>query len=223
MGGGRINRYALIAALGMSATAVPVIAQPAGVQSIPPSLGQAVTDGPISPILTIDQDRLFQGSLYGKQVAEELEALSNDLAVENRGIEAQLTQEERALTALRPSLTPQEFTARADAFDARVEDIRRRQDAKGRDLARRHDLARAAFIQSVLPVLSAMMRERGAVAILNAQAIFLSFGTIDITDAAIERLDERIGAGPGLPLPESGEVAPPDDTPDPAPTPPVSP
>lgn len=167
-------------------------------QSIPPSLGQPVTSLPTSPILTVDQDRLFQGSLYGKHVAADLEVLSNDLATENRKIETELTEEERALTELRPTLIPKEFTARADAFDARVQEIRRRQDTKGRDLARRRDTAKTEFIKNILPILSAMMRESGAVAILNTQAIFLSFETIDVTDAAIERLDKRIGDGPGL-------------------------
>lgn len=179
---------------------------PAGVvaQSIPPSLGQTVTSAPGSPVLTIDQDRLFRESAYGRRIEEDLNRLSGQLAAENRRIEAELTEEERLLTEQRPTLDPKEFTARADAFDARVEEIRNRQDSKATDLSRQREIARTDFLRQALPVLSTIMRERGAVAILNAQAIFLSFDTIDITGAAIERIDQRIGRGPGLsPLPEN--------------------
>lgn len=179
-------------------------------QSVPPSLGEPVTAAPASPILTVDQDRLFRESAYGLQVERELERLTGELAAENRRIEAELTEEERQLTAQRPTLSPQEFTERADAFDARVEEIRKRQDGKGRDLARRREAARAEFLRNVLPVLSNIMRERGAVAILNAQAIFLSFDTIDITDRAIERVDARIGSTPFPPAAPNDPGARPD-------------
>lgn len=183
---------------------VAALAATAGLaQSIPPSLGQTVPSVPDSPILTVDQDRLFKESAYGRRIEAEIESLTGELSAENRRIEAELTEEERLLTAERPTLDPQAFTARADAFDARVEEIRARQDGKARDLARRRELARAEFLRNVLPVLSTLMQERGAVAMLNAQAIFLSLDTIDITGRAIERIDQRIGAGLGLgPLPE---------------------
>lgn len=181
------------------ATAAMLAAAPCVAQSIPPSLGEAVTAAPDSLVLTIDQDRLFRDSAYGRRVDRDLEQLSGDLAAQNRRIEAELTEEERRLTELRPTLSPREFTERADAFDARVEEIRQTQDAKAREIARRREIARTDFLRNVLPVLSAIMRERGAVAILNAQAIFLSFDTIDITASAIERVDQRIGEGPGLP------------------------
>jgi Skp family chaperone for outer membrane proteins len=181
------------------AAALTILAAPLATQTIPPSLGETVAPEPDTPILTIDQDRLFRESAYGRHVEQELERLTGELAAENRRIEAELTEEERRLTELRPTLGPREFTARADAFDARVGEIRQTQDAKGRDLARRREIARTDFIRSVLPVLSNIMRERGAVAILNAQTIFLSFDAIDITGRAIQRIDQRIGEGPGLP------------------------
>lgn len=204
-----LRRGPWLAALWALALVMPVPVALA--QSIPPSFGQAVPTDRATPILTIDQDRLFRESAYGRHVEEDLEALTSELAAENRRIEAELTEEERLLTEQRPTLDPKAFTSRADAFDARVEEIRARQDAKGRALARRSELARGEFLRNVLPVLSALMQERGAVAILNAQTIFLSLGAIDITDRAIERIDQRIGRGPGLaPLPDEagGDAAP---------------
>jgi len=179
---------------------------PVAAQSIPPSLGEVVGAPDRSPVLTLDQERLFEESAFGRRLAEEIDAASRALAAENREIEARLTEEERALTDLRPTLPPEEFAGRADAFDARVEEIRAEQDAKSRALTRRRERARREFFESALPVLSAMMRERGASVILDAQAIFLSFDSIDITDAALDRLDARADT--------EGRPAPPTDDPE---------
>lgn len=179
------------AAVSLLACLVGSLASGAGAQSIAPSLGEVVTDLPRSPVLTIDQDRLFVESRLGQTLAAEIDAATRELAAENRRIEAELIEEERALTDLRATLPAAEFAARADDFDARVEAIRRSQDAKSRDLARSRDEARQRFFDAAVPVLSTLMQDAGAVAILNAQAIFLSFGGIDVTDAAIDRLDRR--------------------------------
>ncbi|MFN6978121.1 MAG: OmpH family outer membrane protein, partial [Gemmobacter sp.] len=70
-----------------------------------------------------------------------------------------------------------------------------------RDLARRREAERQRFFEAALPVLGQLARDAGAVAILTDQAIVLSFDRIDITDAAIARLDAVLGTGEG-PAPE---------------------
>lgn len=162
-----------------------------------------------APVLTIDPDRLFAASALGRRFAAELEAASRELAAENRAIEARLTAEERALTERRASLPPAEFRALAEAFDARVEEIRREQEAKSRALARQREEDRQRFIEAALPVLAAVMAEAGAAVILDRRAVFLSFEEIDVTDLVIERLDAAFP--PDAPAPEGApgpEAAP---------------
>jgi Skp family chaperone for outer membrane proteins len=149
----------------------------------------------LSPILTVDQERAFAGSAWGKRAAAEIEAASAALAAENRRIEAELTAEERALTAERATAEPAAFRAKADAFDAKVVAIRAEQDAKERDLNRLRDAERQAFFAAALPVLGQVMRDRGAVAILDSRAIFVAANAIDVTDMVIGALDGAIGAG----------------------------
>lgn len=148
-----------------------------------------------SPILTIESDRLFSESAFGRRVAQSIEEEGEALAAENRRIEAELTAEERELTEMRPSMDPLEFRALADAFDARVQQIRRTQDGKARALSQRDDEARVRFLQAAAPVLEAMMREAGAAVILERGSVFLSANATDITEIAIERIDEAIGEG----------------------------
>lgn len=168
------------------------VAGPAGAQGL--SLGEAD-----APILTIDQDRLYLGSAWGRRVASETEAGVQALSAENRALEAQLSAEEQALTDRRASLTPEAFRAEADAFDARAVQIRRDQDAKERDLLRNRDAERQRFFAAALPVMGQAMQERGALAILDRRSVFLAREALDITDDFIARIDAAIGDGSETP------------------------
>ncbi len=149
-----------------------------------------------SPILTIDAERLFAESAFGKRVAREISTQSAVLTSENRRIEAELTAEEKDLTTRRPGMDPKDFRKLADAFDAKVQEIRRTQDAKARALAQRQEAARATFLNTARPVLAALMKEAGAAVILERSSVFLSADVSDVTDLAISRIDEVLGEGP---------------------------
>ncbi len=159
---------------------------------------------PESPVLTLDQERLFRESHFGRRVEARLEAAQQELIAENRVLEAELAEEERRLTERRTVLAPEAFREQAEAFDARVETLRREQEAKSRALLSRHEVDRQRFFEAALPVLAAIMQESGASAILSDQAVVLSFEEIDITEAAIARLDAIFAE-------EAGEEGPEED------------
>lgn len=182
-------RHRLAAALVTALAAVPAAAQQQG--DAPP---QTTFEVP-SPVLTIDQDRLFQDSAWGRRVQQEIEAASAELAAENRRIESELVAEENDLTERRPSLPADQFKAAAAAFDEKVQRLRSEQDAKTRELTQRREQERQAFYKAVIDVLSEVVRDRGAVAILDRRAIFLASQAIDITDESIARIDAAIGDG----------------------------
>ncbi|SPH17975.1 hypothetical protein DEA8626_01504 [Defluviimonas aquaemixtae] len=173
---------------------------------------------PQSPILTLDQERLFTETLWGKRAAERIEAASAELAAENRQIEAELIAEERALTKQRADLPVDEFRAAAEAFDARVTEIRQTQDTKAREIGRLRDAERQRFFTEALPVMSEVLRDRGAVVVLDNRAIFLAADVIDVTDEMIARIDVEIGAGNDAPVtpetPENTELPQPEPVPE---------
>jgi Skp family chaperone for outer membrane proteins len=146
-------------------------------------------------VLTLDQDRLYSESRYGKAVEARLMAENQTLATENRKIEAELATAEADLTKRRATMTPTAFQTLADAFDARVEQARRDQAAKVEALKAREDAARKDFFQAAIPVLADLMRQMGAYAILNHDAVVLSFDNIDVTSRAISALDDKLGDG----------------------------
>lgn len=158
-------------------------------------------------ILTIESDRFFAESAFGRRIADEIDTASQDLAAENRQIEASLTDEEKDLTEKRATMEPDEFRVLADAFDTKVQGIRRAQEAKGRALASRGDNGRVAFLRAARPVLSKLMHDFGASIILERGSVFFSSNASDITDEAIRMIDAEIGDGieAGLLVPETPE------------------
>jgi Skp family chaperone for outer membrane proteins len=148
-----------------------------------------------SPVVTVDQERLFTDSAWGRRVQTEVETRSRVLSAENRQIEEELIAEEQALTDLRQEMEPEAFRERAEAFDAKVQRLRAEQDAKTRELTAFREAERQRFFSEVLEVLTDVVTERGAVVILDQRAIVLSVAAIDITDAAIARIDATMGDG----------------------------
>src|SRR6056297_648988 len=156
---------AVIAVFCLLAAPAPAPAQKAGGEGAPLQ----------SPVLIIDQDRLFAESQLGADALGRIE------------------DEARALAEERPGLAAEEFTARATAFDDKVQRLRAEQDAKARELARAREEVRADFLGEIGGVLSDIARERGAVVMLDRRQVFLSVDAIDVTDEAIERINRAVG------------------------------
>ena len=162
-------------------------AQPASAQW---SLGEpAATAG---PILTLEKSRLYADSRYGRQTQAAIDAEAKTLAAENRNLEAALEAEETALSERRSALPAAEFQTLAQAFDAKVKDIRRARDAKVRDLSVRQEQAQRAFLDNIGPVLDQIRTEMGAELIIDRASVIWSSPSIDITDLAIRRIDETL-------------------------------
>lgn len=142
------------------------------------------------PILTIDQDRLFQETGLGARSVLAIETEVEALAAENAEIEAELIRREQELTERRPTLPPEEFRTLANAFDADVQRIRAAQDEKARELTRLRDAARQTFFSDIAGIISDIVRERGALVVLDRRDVFLSADRIDITDEAIARVND---------------------------------
>ncbi len=168
----------------------------------------AQTAAPASQILTLDQDRLYAESLYGKALEARLSASTQALAAENRKMEADLAAEEADLTQKRPTMAANAFQTLADAFDAKVEQVRADQAAKIEAMKTQREEGRKAFFQAALPVLAKLMQQMGAFAILNRSAVVVVFDSIDVTDRAIAAVDESLGdgstTGPRLPASTDG-------------------
>ncbi|MEQ9259340.1 MAG: OmpH family outer membrane protein [Roseovarius sp.] len=177
---GRLALLGLLS-LGPFGLTAPVAAQDVGV--------------PQSELLVIDPERLFEETELGQRMAADHQAAREELAARNRKLEAELEAEEQRLTDIRAETSPEAFREMADAFDARVQDIRRDSERRVRDLERDRERMPLIFLRTVEPVILEVMREAGGVTILDARAVLFRAEEIDITNAAAARIDEVIGAG----------------------------
>ncbi|MFS4583230.1 OmpH family outer membrane protein [Phaeobacter sp. C3_T13_0] len=184
----------------------PVAAQETEVPTRGFSVGETLQLGaPQTGLLTIQSDRLFAESAFGMRITQELDAEGAVLTAENRRIEAELRAEELDLTNRRGSMDPEAFRTLADAFDKKVQETRRNQDQKLRDINKMGDNARRDFFTASLPILQQIMTEAGAGAILEHSSVFLSADAADITDLAIARINEVLGDNRDTPFDTDGE------------------
>lgn len=167
------------------------------VQSAPPFDATNQSPNNVSSVLTVDLDSLFSQSLFGMRVVEEYGNQREALAVENRRIADALREEELTLAGQRAEMAVEVFVAEAEAFDEKAQAIRRAQDTKERELEQLLDDGRDRFLEVTRPILADLMAERGAVALLDRRTLLLSFGSIDVTESAIERVNTTLGDGTG--------------------------
>lgn len=159
-------------------------------------IGNTVQQGNVaSQILTIDRQTFLFGSAFGKRIRSEADDEVAKLAAENRKIEAELEAEELELTNRRSTMEPDQFRVLADAFDVKVQEIRKRQEDKNRAISQALETSLNALENAAVPVLERLMRDAGAAVILERQSVFMSARIIDVTDEAIRRLDAALGDG----------------------------
>lgn len=143
-------------------------------------------------ILVLDFDQFYSSSAYSRRVDAEIKAETQIIRAENAKIVEQLEMEERRLTALRATLSPDEFQQKAREFDERVEELRAAPLAKERALLERQTRARQVFLQAAQPILQQIMGESGASVIIDRRNVIMHSSAIDITRLAITRTDAAL-------------------------------
>ncbi len=204
---------ALVAAGVLAFVALPVPARAQGNTGSAPAVDFPIgtpVPGPPS-VLVVNLERVFAESMFGQRVRADLGAAQTALIAENEEIQAALQSEERSLAERRPTMDVDVFRAEADAFDARVQEIRREQDAKENALQQVLDAGRAEFRAAVEPVIVRLMVDRGGTVVLFHTSVYVAAASVDITTESIAALDIAVGGG-DVP----GADADPGNLPDPA-------
>ncbi len=148
-----------------------------------------------SAVLILDKDTLFSGTKYGQRILAEIQLARETLQSENTTIADGLTAEETALAEGRPTMEPAAFRAAADAFDAKVLQIRREQADKEAAIQTQLATAQAEFDAAVRPILAQIMSSRGGAVLMGRRDVILYLGAVDITLDAIAQVDLQLGDG----------------------------
>ncbi len=146
-------------------------------------------------IYTLNQDQLYKLSAFGKRVQRQLLIRRKALKAENSTLESGLKAEEQHLTDIRKTTSPVDFRKLADAFDAKVQKIRKDQAIKSNALDSWAANERSRFFKLAYPILLKMAAELNAVAVLDERMTLISSRDISLTARAIQRINAELGDG----------------------------
>ncbi len=142
-----------------------------------------------SSVLLMDADAVYQRSVFAAFLRQPLEDRRVALAQENADLVAELEAEELALTEQRPTMVPADFQDAARAFDEKAKRTRQEQDRKELDIQQGLATVRRQFFVQIQPVVAEIMQERGASLVLENSSVLYGLPSVNITDAAIARID----------------------------------
>jgi outer membrane protein len=182
------SRFGLAAA-GLALAAAVSLTSPA--LAAPPPAPQGV---PMPKILVIDRQALLRNSKVGQSIALQVQAMTKSAESELRGENESLRREGAALqqqvAILAPDVKAQKikaFEAKQAAFQQKVQ-LRQNQIRYGVAMAQRQ-------VEMVAgPIVQQIMQQHGANLMIDRQAIVVGAPGLDITQAAIQQLDQKLPA-----------------------------
>lgn len=160
------------------------VATPVLAQALPPAI-----------IVVVDMDQVFSTSAAGKQASAELKTRFDGIQARVQALRTQYGAEEQALaksqpTAAGPAVAP---------WQAKVKDMQARQQKDQAELAKRDQDFQAArqsvakqIQDAATPIITTVMKERGASIALTEGATIAHSQGIDVTTDVVARLDKSL-------------------------------
>ena len=143
-----------------------------------------------SGILVVDLGRAYDSSKFAQAMRDAFNQKNQSLNEENTNILNALKKEELQLTEDRATLSPELFAIAAEAFDVKVQGIRKARLQKLRLVEDQFNRLRINFFQRINPFFDEVMLEFNAAAILEKKSIVRSIDALDITDLLVQRVDQ---------------------------------
>jgi Skp family chaperone for outer membrane proteins len=159
---------------------------------VPPAVAQEQG----AKVLVVDMLRIRSDTAAGKDMIQKIKDIRQSIEMELAERADALQREEQRLAEERPKLTLDEFTSRVRAFEQQVFANREFSERANRRLQLVRSNGSKLLRERVTAVLAKIMLARDAEVMLDASQIVLSVDRLDITDEAIERLDEIFPAIP---------------------------
>ncbi len=149
-------------------------------------------------ILALDRTRLIAQSAAGKSIQTQLQAIGKsvdaELEPEAKGLETEL----EAIQAMGKGLTLEQLKGRAD-IKAKVESLNKRKAAFDQKRGKRtqeviatQNKADEDFEKAAQPILTQIIKERGAVLVVDLREVVYVDPKIDITQDAITKMDAAV-------------------------------
>ena len=154
-----------------------------------------IGEASFSNVLTIDISRIARETQYGQRILKEFENAQSELIESNTIIQTNLEAEVQSLVELRKTLVADEFRKLAVEFDERANAIRKERAALENTLFELRDENINKLLQLSVPFLQEIMLSYKASVIIDRRNIVLSNPMVDITEKAIELINDKLGDG----------------------------
>jgi Skp family chaperone for outer membrane proteins len=143
-------------------------------------------------VLLIDRGRVLQLSSAGQDIATQVQAYKATLQEEFGPEKEKIENEAKALRDQAAVLDAKVREQRQNSLVKKGEALQKRFTDRQGEIQQGVTAAQKEVIAAVDPILKEIMLERGANILLERQAVVWTGIDIDVTNAVIQRLDERL-------------------------------
>ena len=143
-------------------------------------------------ILVVDTVRIQEQSVAAKSVQTQIRDFQTKLQAQAKATQDRLKAEEVGLKQQQTLLAPEQFDVKRREFEAKVGEEQRKfqQVQQEYDVAIRN--AQSTLLKALQPILKELMTEKGANMLLDGRMVMTSSDSLDVTAAAIERLNKKV-------------------------------
>jgi outer membrane protein len=143
-------------------------------------------------ILVIDRQALLRQSKVGLDIARQVQDLTRSAEVELKGENESLRREGQALQQQVAILAPDVKAQKIKAFESKQASFQQKVQVRQTQIRYGVMLAQRQVEQVAGPIVQQLMQERGANLMVDRQAIVIGAPGLDVTAAAIQRLDQKL-------------------------------
>jgi Skp family chaperone for outer membrane proteins len=206
-------RSAAVASTWLSIAVLATLGAPAALaqQAQPATAAQPAGQAkvPAAVIVVVDMERVFVQSAAGKQAQGEIQTRMTALQTRATTLQGQLKTEADAIQAgqANQSLAGPALEARVKAFGERQQAAQREVGQAESEIQRSRQFVLKQISDGVNPIVTAVMREKGANLAMPVGATLQHAASLDVTADVIARLDKalpRVSTTPPAQAPAGG-------------------
>jgi Skp family chaperone for outer membrane proteins len=172
------------------AGAISFLAAGAASAQTPPPAPSASTPAPV--ILVIDRNAILRVSKVGQSIVQQVNAYSQSAEKEFKGQADSLRSQEQQLQQQIAILAPDVKAKKIKAFQAQQQAFQQKVQLRQTQIQGGVLQARQQVEKALGPILQGLLRERHANLLFDRNAVVLGTVNVDITGAAVQRLDQKM-------------------------------
>jgi len=161
------------------------------------------------PVVVVDMGRIAAESAASKSAEPQLKAKFESVQARAKTLGDQFRGEYESLQKAQPSMAKEAFQAKAKELQERQVAAENEVRGKEQDYGRSVQYVRQQILEAVNPIITAVMREKGASIALDRDVTLATAASLDVTNevmtrlnAALPRVNVNPPAAPATPAPK---------------------